>query len=60
MENKIDLNTYDIKTLKSLAYDMLIQIEQLQRNLQVVNQAIMEKSKEGTPIETPDAKEEKK
>lgn len=38
--NNVDLKTLSITEKKSLAYDLLALIEQTQRNLQIVNQAI--------------------
>ena len=38
--NNVDLKTLSISEKKALAYDLLALIEQTQRNLQIVNQAI--------------------
>ena len=40
------LKQMDIKELKALAYDQIILIEQIQKNLQYINQIIQEKSQE--------------
>lgn len=39
----MNLETATLEELKSAAYDTLIQIEQLQRNLQILNQSINQK-----------------
>ena len=41
-----NLQTATLEELKSMAYDTLVQIEQLQKNLQLLNQAIVKKSQE--------------
>ena len=41
-----NIQTAALEELKSMAYDVLVQIEQLQKNLQLLNQAIVKKSQE--------------
>ena len=40
--NSVDLKTMTLEQKKVLAYDLLVLLEQTQRNLQIVNQAIAE------------------
>ena len=47
----MDITKMTATELKSLAYDFLVQIEQLQNNLKAVNQMIQEKSKPEANIE---------
>ena len=43
---QFNLETATINELKAACYDIIVQIEQLQKNLQILNQAINQKSKE--------------
>ncbi len=46
-----DVSTMTVEQLKALAYDFLVQIEVAQKNLQVVNQEIANKSQPGAKVE---------
>lgn len=47
MEN-IELKSLSLEQLKALAYDLLVSIENSQKNLQVVNQEIVARANEPT------------
>jgi len=48
----MNIETSTLQELKAIYYDTLLQIEQLQKNLQIINQAIAQKSaKEKQPKE---------
>jgi len=44
-QQQVNLMDLTIPELKALAYDEMVKMEQAQKNLQVINQAIIEKSK---------------
>lgn len=41
----IDINTLTLENAKAHAYDVLVRIEQEQKNLQILNQVIAQKSR---------------
>ncbi len=45
-----DVKKLDVKEVKALAYDQLTILEQTQKNLQILNQVIAEKSKPVEPV----------
>jgi hypothetical protein len=45
-----DVKKLDVKEIKALAYDQLAILEQTQKNLQILNQVIAEKSKPAEPV----------
>lgn len=47
----MDISTKTIMELKAIAYDLIGSIENLQKNLAIVNQAIEQKSKEEARVE---------
>jgi hypothetical protein len=53
-----NLETASVEELKAMAYDTLGQIEMFQKNLQILNQAIVNKSKE--PVEVKPTKQTSK
>ena len=57
MENKpFDIKTATVTELKAIAFDVLVQIETNQKNLQIINQEIAKRSNEVIPKAEPDGK----
>ncbi len=60
----MDISKLSVTELKAAAYDLLATLEQAQKNLKVVNQAIVEKSNTPVdltaPTEAPEPMEETK
>lgn len=52
-----DISTLSVEALKALAYDLLVEAERVQKNIQLVNQYIQKKLEEEvkTPTEEPKA-----
>ena len=48
MENEINLDSLSVQELKAMAYDVLGNLEHLQKNLQLINQTITKKQENKT------------
>lgn len=46
MQNTIDITKFTLEQLKAMAYDLIGQLENIQKNLQVLNNEIAKKSQE--------------
>jgi hypothetical protein len=49
----MELNTKTVTELKAIAYDLLVEAEQTQKNIQIVNQVIAKKLEEELKEPTP-------
>lgn len=53
------LNEKSIDQLKALAYDLIVEAERIQKNIQLVNQVIAQKQSVEPKLETPLPSEDK-